>query len=456
MKTIREHKEDAYRSIIRSSSGKGKEVLDFAREYFNEYVSGSILSVPREMEELLNYAVTSEDEKTSMRRYLFAENIIGAAERAGKIFADLYQERKYMPDYTLDNFLLTWSSENGKDSFSGDYRDLLSNLIEFLEFDNSLVGYVSSRDGRIYGGEPITTLGIKSILVDNADRVSDFFMTALDDPIKSRVSDIVYDRNLAQESGEEFLTKVIESRCDLQDFLMHYLPDSGVRMKNTGLFSPMFRRMARRSNYDWKGLYFSLLQEPVQSRVIMTDREVSEGVSILQEQEMRLLEALATEGSLKYLTAFIGDGSDAEDLFNALNVKHLTGQNAAVLREMLKKGRNHIRKHMGVLRVPAADLAVKYDWRMNLEEISTQIKPEDYNSNEVVSSILYNKAKQAWELEYRADPKGAIAKLMQEAQNSKNPVYKAVLKKVLSHYELRQRVGNVSGIVTKLKVKQRR
>lgn len=451
MKSVSMHRDEAYSSL----SQDGMNIANFAKEYYSDYTSGMVFSVPTDLEYLLEEA--DEREKSEIRRYMFAENILNSAERIGEGFAGLYETHKHKPEYTLENYLLSWEGEflNGE---NGKYADVLSNLIEFLEGDENLRGYSFGKDGRLNGKQGFTRWGLKAVLIDNSDNVCDLFLTALGEESRKRVEDIVYDKLLAQEAGESFLDMLPELRNDrrytLQNFLLHYIPGKGMPRKQPGIYRPMFRRFVRRSKTDWKEPFYQILEGPVKSRALALDNELLErSGGVLFEEEIKLLESLATKGSLEYLLSLADEGSDAEDMFNALNLETLTSRESRVLKEILRKGKKKVREYLGVMRVRIPDSSVGYDWSAKIKEFAERVSPEEYARNDVLAAILYNKEREKWDQPFREDEQHTISLIEKEIESAENQVYNSLMSKVLAHYQMRKKVAKVQGMVSKLRVR---
>lgn len=456
MKTIADHSNEAYASL----SSRGLEFLDLAMDRFPDYLSGRAFRFPDEMEYHLLSSGLEDGERMRIRQYCFAENILSSAGSIGRNFTSLYETHRHDPEYTLDKFMSCWRedarqfSQNG----TGDHADTLRNLIELLEVDNALSGFISRRDGRIYGGSSLPALAVEAVLIENADLAADLFITALPADMRKDVHEIAYDVRLAQESGKYFLEASQkmhgDRRFSLQNFLMYYNEKGRIKKTNIGKYFPMFKRLVMRSTSDWREHYYSLLRDPVKSRVAALEKDLAAKSGILQEEEIRLLEALLSKGSVPYLISMAEEGSDAEDLLAALHLDKLTPHETRVLREILRKGRNKIRQYLGILSVNVPDSAASYDWGSNIKDIAERIKPEDFARNEVLAAILYNKERQKWDPMFREDSKTAL-EIMRTETEDPNPVYRAIMQKVLAHFELRQRVSSdVKGVVKQLRVRK--
>ena len=457
MRTLNQYKEQACDAL----SKDGKDLIDFARYQYSSFVYGSSFTVPSDLEDLFGYVTLKEEEKTRARIILFSENIINSVEPIARGFVDLYDAHKHDHRYTLGEYLLGWRGDKEKTEDDTDYTDILANLIDLLLFDEELNGFSNDSTSRLYGGHTFIRFGMDAVLIRNSDKISDLFMSALPDELKKQVHEIVYDLRLAKEAGAAFLDSVGElnenRKFTLQNFLMDYHPGEGLKKRCAGLYYSMFKRLSSRTN-DWRTHFYSLLDEPVKTRVTVLDRELEESQGgILFEQELALMESLVQKDALQQLLAIADEGADAEDLFVALNVDKIAENESRVLRQILRKGSKHIRRCMGLLRVKLPDSLTAYDRGQSILDMAKRVHAEDFARTETIGAILYNLRRKEYDDKFRIDREATITEIRTRINGeTDNTISKKAMERVLAHFELREKVSFVKGIVPKLKIKSKK
>ncbi|MBI4181449.1 MAG: hypothetical protein HY520_00575 [Candidatus Aenigmarchaeota archaeon] len=434
---------------------EGRQLADFAREYYADYVGGRSYAVPDDLEHVLSVGDATPAEKRGIRTALFAENILAVAPAIGESFAGLYERWKYSPDYTLTNYLLNGPPEGGGQA---SYPGILDALVELLASADALHGYVGGK-GALDGEQGFSRMGIMAVLIDNADAVNDLFLTGVSPGLMERVHDIIYDRPLTQEAAARFLDALPEYRQDrrmsLESFLRHYRLGQDIRWRDEGIYSPLLQRYLRRHGSGWRGAFLSAAGGPLAQRVDSLDRALGyRRPPVLPEEELQFLESLEKNGGIAPLLAWADEGSDAVDLFTALHLEQFGAKNALVVRELLKRGREGIRQYLGALRVHIPDASAVYDWEEHLADVCRNLEPNDFGKNEALAAILYERLRGRFDRDFRQDPAMALQAIAGEIAASEAPIYRSLLEKVHAHYVLRQRVRNVQGIVPFLRVRR--
>jgi hypothetical protein len=449
-------------TLIDDFSHKADEFIDRITEEFTDYLLGEIIDPHPDMLQMINTSGLTAEDTQRVKDYAFLENVRNSSERIAGEFVEAYFENRYNPGYTLENFLLSWNREdkkflNGEEEF-GDYGAIISGIYDLLERNNELSGFMYGFDDEYLEGiKGFRKMGIVSTSVNNAGILYELFLGTLGEDIKQSVEEIVYNKRLANEAANTFLDQFPNFRNNrnfsIGNFLRYFDVEkksfSTRRKTNTGSYSSLYDRIHRESGNDWENAFYEKLDDPLQTRVKNLSSEIGTK-GIIEEDKIQLVEYLVSGDLLKYLDMFADEGSDAEDIFLAMNIDKVSGEELGVLADVAKDGRSSIRKYLGQCRFQLSDSAIQYDWRHNLMKISESIDPVKFEGNLVLSSILVDKSIQSYRDRYKKDKPGTIESIRLDINEAANPVYSMILRKTLDHYELRLKIGHVSGFKSRL------
>jgi hypothetical protein len=473
--------DDRENQLYESFSDKQNECLTMVDDYFTDYLMGLSTRQHPDMIEKISEILAGEEEQDiqAFMDYIFIRNLKGCSDEIGKEFVGLYDNDnfKYSDEYTLDNFLLSWRrteyrfATGFKDT--GDYTHIIQGIIEYLEQGRELAShmyhdYSTDTPGKLGSAiwsmqnefDGFTKLGLVEVLSNNSDICTSLFIDALGEDVREKVIAVVYDLWLANESSGKFLDAFPKfrnvKRYNLGNFLRNYDIYSDeirhARSVNGGQYSHMYKRLRRRAGNMWQAYYFNLLDEPDRARTLTLVSELGKS-GIYEEDKIRLIEGLASKNALKYLNMFADGGSDAEDVLIAMNIEGLDEEERRILNAVVRNGQAGIRQYLGMCKISIPDTASKYDWERGLTEVCDQISPDVFEGNEVLTSILINKARHSYMQDFESDPGATLEKLRSEIDKSKG-VYKSILERTLQHFGLRQKLSTVKGMIDRLEVKR--
>ncbi|MBI4452599.1 hypothetical protein HY637_04160 [Candidatus Woesearchaeota archaeon] len=443
-------------------SGVGRMAVRKFEDAFTEYASGETLSPPPEIRSVLEQSGLEAKEQQRIRDYLFLQCAINSAPRIAVEFVAAFDQSKYNPLYTLEGFLTSWDPSakafvKGEEDL-GPYSFVIRGIIDLLERSHELSGYLYGAADLSFleGIEGFSRIGITSIVAHNPYIIKELFIGALPDGLKAQVAEIASDKRLANEGGNIFLDmfpRFRESRrFNLENFLKYFNIDKEEFVHHRtqeGSHYHMQRRLQRLYGTKWFNGFYELLDEPVKSRVMTLASEIGKK-GTTEEEKIRLLETIANENGLKVLYMFADGGSDIGDMLVALNIHKLTPDEFKLLGEVTMGGKGSIRRYLGKCRFRVPDTDISYDWRRGLLKVCEGIDPRSFRPEEVAGAILINKAVQSYAADFATDKPGTLANIRAEIEGTDNPVYRAVIYRVLRHYELRLKVGQVRGLVDRL------
>ena len=455
--------EERARLMYTGFSDSGRRAVMALEDAFMEYALGEVLMPPAEIEQALSQSGLEKNEVLGIKEYLFVQCAVNAAPRIAKEFAEAFGQHKYNPLYTLEDFLIAWNPDEKQftrgDEDLGPYSFVIRGIIDILERGRELQSHLYGADlGFLEGIEGFSRIGIMSIIDHNPEIIKELFIGALPEAMRAQVTDIVYDRNLANEAANSFLDafqKFRDSRkFNLENFLKYFNAEQEELVPHRsqkGSYYHMQRRIYRRYGTGWAEAFYSLLNEPVKSRVTALIGEMGKK-GVPDEDRIRLIESLATDNGLNVLYMFADGGSDVGDMMVALNIHKLTLEQLSLLSEVTMGGRSSLRQDLGKCRFQVPDSDVKYDWRRSMVKICEGIDPKTFRPDEVAGAILINKAVLQYSRPFAGDKQGTLDLIKLEVECADNPVYRSVMEKVQQHYELRLKVGKVKGLVDKLLV----
>ena len=449
-------------------SEEALKLVEQLNNNFTDYILGDIIDPHPDMLDSIKSSELSDTEKQDIKDYVLLENVVNSSEKIVREFLEAYPDNKFNPKYTLDNFLLEWNREHkvflhGDDQL-GDYSPVIMGIFDMLERNRELDAFMYEVfNGSYLEGIPgFQKIGISSAISGNEDLFYGLFLGTLTDESRVKVTEIISGKKLANEAADRFLDVYLNfrshKRFDLGNFLKRYEVESKKfnlqRKSNTGSYNVLYERLRKKSGDGWENSFYELLDEPRKTRVKTLVSELG-SKGIIEEDKIRLFEDLLSEGRedlLQCIDLFADQGSDAEDIFLAMYIGNVPSEDLAALGEAVSGGKESIKKYLGNCRYNFSDSAIQYDWRHNLLKITESVNPAKFKGGEVLSSILINRSIQEYSDKFKQDKPGTIQEIRSEINEANNPVYNNILERTLAHYELRLKVGQVTGFKDKLLV----
>jgi hypothetical protein len=454
--------EDRTLLLIDTLSEEASDFIERLNDDFTDYMSGEITDPHQDMLDAIDNSGFSPAEIQNIKDYIFLDNVRNSSERIATDFIAAYLDNRYNPDYTLENFLISWNSEDkiflrGEDEL-GSYGPIIAGIFDMLERSNELSGHMYVfDDDYLEGIKGFKKLGIVSTSVNNSGILYELFLGTLGEETRQRVEDIIYDTRLANEAANKFLDEFPNYRnnrnFNLGNFLRYYDVEKREfnprRKSSAGSYSSLYDRLRTRSRGDWENAFYEKLNEPVYSRVKTLVSQIGTK-GITEEDKIRLVEDLAAGDLLQYVDMFANEGSDAEDILLAMNIGNVSRAELDVLTEVVTGGRESVKQYLGQCRFQLPDSAIQYDWRLSLMKISETVDPAKFEGDHVLSSILINKSIQLYADRFKQDKPGTMEAIRSDLDEADNPVYNQILQRTLAHYELRLKVGQVTGFRDRL------
>jgi hypothetical protein len=454
-----EERAGAVYSLLSVSS---RAVVDRVRDYFTEYFIGESVEQHPDMLDAIGSANLGREQTALVREYALLSCASGAMPRVVNEFSGLYSEMKFNQEYSLENFMLSWDNRNRK-MRSGDdlgsYAPLLRGIVEHLERTQELENFdYQGQIGLVDIDEEFTKRGLISVIGNNSELLREIVLESVDDSSRERAEDISSDNRLAREAGEAFLDaypeqkSIVSYRRGVEVFLDRFDVDERVigTRKDGGQFREMLKRIKRRYGMSWRREFYNMLEDPIKTRVETLDGELGKR-GIREEDRIRFVEGLERDGTLKYVKLLDDEGVDGSDLLLASRMTSLSEEDRKILKDITKK-RGSLGKYLGVCRMPHTDSEVQYDARRSLQDIIEMIDPTVFAQSDVIASILMSKMREQYSEDFVVDSEATLKGIREEIGSERNEIRRGLLEQTLKHYELRERVKSVEGMVDSLVV----
>lgn len=428
--------------------------------FFADYYEGATLVPhPDMLSTLIEQAGLSFAQRQNVLDHAFLRCAKNAMPQVCQTFADVHETCKYSPDYTLPNFFLSWDADKKlfipQEGKLGTFSPLLLGLSKHLELNRELSGFLYYEDAEeVLEGTDISKYDLQVRVSLNPQLVTQVILSSLAGKLASRVGDIANDLPISREAAESFLDaypvhrNAVQYRRGLAEFLQNYdlQIKAFVPRRKPGSFRPLYGRLVQEHGLNWREGFLGKLEEPIRSRVTMLDDSLGKK-GTLREDGIQLVERLGREGKLDYLRLFGGEGEDAADILLAMSMHSLTEEERKLMNDVLKNGHESLGRYMGVCRYTAPNSAVQYDARRCLQNVCGSINPGVFSGNDTLARILLNKMRQLYEQDFRNNAEETLSEIREEIVRESNPIRKDLLEKTKAHYELRQKVVQVKGIV---------
>ena len=262
--------EDRTLLLIDTLSEEASDFIERLNDDFTDYMSGEITDPHQDMLDAIDNSGFSPAEIQNIKDYIFLDNVRNSSERIATDFIAAYLDNRYNPDYTLENFLISWNSEDkiflrGEDEL-GSYGPIIAGIFDMLERSNELSGHMYVfDDDYLEGIKGFKKLGIVSTSVNNSGILYELFLGTLGEETRQRVEDIIYDTRLANEAANKFLDefpKIFQHFISIFFYGINRLNNSSLTIYSSDVFrvvQPNINQIDKLNILKIAGYYLSIL-----------------------------------------------------------------------------------------------------------------------------------------------------------------------------------------------------